>query len=136
MGFTLVYNVASGGETFNRMGEVIVAATGSLTEVQCSGTSINNYGQSAENTQTLPTASVGLNGVIEISASGVGDFHLKAGASDKIYLDGTALDDGDKASLVTPIVGDFFTFKSFKTGASAYDWIVRTGQGNLVDGGA
>ena len=124
------------GEVTAGIKEVEAPTTGTLTTLKCSGTTISNYGQSAENTQTLPIAAVGLSGVIEIGTSGAGAFHLKAGTTDKIYLDGTALDDGDKVSLGIPVVGDFFSFKSLKVGASTYDWIVRTGQGALIDGGA
>ena len=116
---------------------VTKAATGILTAAECRGCVISNYGQSAENTQTLPPAAEGLHGLVVIGTAGAGAFHLKAGAGDKIYLDGTALDDGDKASLASPAVGDNFTFFSFQTGASAYDWIVTSGsQGTLTDGGA
>ena len=116
---------------------VTQAATDTLTAAECKGCVISNYGQSAENTQTLPAAAEGLHGMVVIGTSGAGAFHLKAGAGDKIYLDGTALDDGDKASLATPAVGDNFTFFAFQTGVSTYDWIVTSGsQGVLTDGGA
>jgi len=118
-----------------KFNEIIQASTDTLTADEVSGTLINNYGQSAENTQTLPAAAEGYNGMVVIGTAGAGAFHLKAGASDKIYLDGTALDDGDKVSLATPAVGDFFTFWTFQTGSSAYDWIVSSGQGALTDGG-
>jgi hypothetical protein len=101
--------------------QITQAATDTLTAAECSGTIISNYGQSAENTQTLPTGASGLNGVVMIGTDGTGAFHLKAGASDKIYLDGTALDDGDKASLATPAVGDYFTFMAIQTEVSSYD---------------
>lgn len=116
--------------------EVVKPATGALTAVDCGDTSISNYGQSAENTQTLPACASKLGGLVTIATAGAGDFNLKAGAGDKIYLDGTALDNGDKVTLDTPLVGDFFSFVSFKSGAATYDWIVRTGEGSLIDGGA
>jgi hypothetical protein len=115
---------------------VTQAATDTLTAQECRGTIISNYGQSAENTQTLPTCAAGLNGMVVIGTAGAGACHLKAGANDKIYLDGVALTDGDKASLATPAVGNYFTFFSFQTGESTYDWIVQTGVGALTDGGA
>lgn len=116
--------------------EVTKSETGTLTAAECSGTLMSNYGQTEENTQTLPTASEGLNAIVVIGTSGAGAFHLKAGPSDKIYLDGTALDDGDKVSIATPAVGDHFTFISFQTGSSTLDWIVESGRGSLIDGGA
>lgn len=115
---------------------VIQPATDTLSATECSNTLISNYGQSAENTQTLCAAADKLSGIVTIATAGAGNFNLKAGASDKIYLDGVALDDGDKVTLDTPLLGDFFSFVSFKSGASSYDWIVRTGQGTLIDGGA
>jgi len=117
--------------------EVIQAATDTLTAAECSGTFINNYGQGAANTQTLPAAAVGLNGIVHIATAGAGAFHLKAGAGDKIYLNGIALDDGDKASIATPAVGNSMTFWSFQTGAAAFDWMVVSGAATTVtDGGA
>ena len=116
--------------------EIIQAATDTLTAAECKDKQISNYSQSAENTQTLTTAAEGMSSRVVIATAGQGAFHLKAGASDKIYLDGVALDDADKVSLATPAVGNFFSFFSFQTGASAYDWHVISGSGTLTDGGA
>ena len=117
--------------------EIIQPASDTLTAIECSGTIINNYGQEAENTQTLCAAGKGLSGTVVIGTAGAGAFNLKAGASDKIYLDGTALDDGDKASIATPAVGNSMSFVAFQTGASAWDWLVISGPGTTVtDGGA
>jgi hypothetical protein len=115
---------------------VTKAASGTLTAAECRGCVISNYGQSAENTQTLPAAAEGLNFIAVIGTAGAGAFHLKAGAGDKIYLDGTALDDGDKASLTTPAVGNAIAFMTFQTGASAYDWMAQSIAGTWTDGGA
>ena len=115
--------------------EIIQAVTDTLTVTEVKSKQINNYGQNAENTQTLPAAAKGMSGRVVITTAGAGAFHLKAGAGDKIYLDGTALDDGDKISLSTPAVGNFFTFFTFQNGATAYDWHVISGSGSIVDGG-
>lgn len=116
--------------------EIVQSATDTLSVQECRNTIINNYGQLAANTQTLPTAESGLSGMVIIGTSGAGALHLKAGANDKIYLDGTALDDADKVSLAAPVVGDYFNFFAFKTGATSYDWVVCSGaQGVLTDGG-
>ena len=130
-------NMAVPGSVSAGLKVVTQAATDTLTAAECRGCVISNYGQAAENTQILPAAAEGLHGLVVIGTAGAGAFHLKAGAGDKIYLDGKALDDGDKVSVATPAVGDNFTFFSFQTGASAYDWIVTSGsQGTLTDGGA
>lgn len=113
------------------------AATDTLTAAQVNGGVVNNYGQAAPNTLTLPTAAAGYNCIVVVSTAGAGALNVKAGASDKIYLDGVALDDGDKAALATPAVGNTLTCFTFQTGASAYDWICTSGGGAAwTDGGA
>lgn len=115
---------------------VTVAATGDLTAAQVNGSLITNYGQGAASTLTLPSAAAGYNFIVVVSTTG-NALHIKAGASDKLYLDGTALDDGDKASLNTPALGNTLTCFTFQTGASAYDWICTSGGGSAwADGGA
>ena len=114
---------------------VTADSTGTLSAANCAGTLINNLGQAAANTQTLPAAATGLNFIAQISTSGTGAFNLKAGTGDKIYLDGVALDDGDKVSCATPTIGNFITFWTIPI-ASAWDWVASSGQGDWTDGGA
>jgi len=47
--------------------EIVQPAIDTLTEEEVSGTLINNLGQDAENTQTLPTATKGLNFIFNVS---------------------------------------------------------------------
>jgi len=115
--------------------EIIKASTGDLTAAECTNTCISNYNQGAAMTLTLPAAAVGLNFVLTVVTTGYA-IHLKAGASDKIYLDGVALDDADKVSLATPAAGDCIAFFTWKSGASTYDWIALTQTGVWADGGA
>ncbi len=111
-------------------------ATDTLTAAQVNGGIVSNYGQGAATTLTLPTAAAGYNFIVVVGTTG-NALHVKAGASDKIYLDGVALDDGDKASLATPALGNTLTCLTFQTGASAYDWICTGGGGaSWTDGGA
>jgi hypothetical protein len=119
-----------------RQATITQASTDTLAGAECTGQTITNYGQSAANTQTLPAAAAGLHGQVVIATAGQGAFHLKAGSGDKIYLDGVALDDGDKVSLAAPAVGDTFSFAAFQTGALAWDWMVWSTIGALTDGGA
>lgn len=126
----------SGLSNVKNIVEVIQPATDILTAAECTGTVINNYGQTVENTQTLPAAATGLNFIAVIATTGAGAFHIKSGAGDKIYFDGIALDDADKVSCTTPTVGDFITFCAFQTGADAYDWFAASGAGVWTDGGA
>ena len=114
---------------------VVKTATGDLTAAEVTNTIINNYGQGAETTLTLPAAAAGMNFMLVISTTG-NAIHIKAGASDKIYLDGTALDDGDKVSLAVPAVANSATFITIQTGAAAWDWVCQTILGVFTDGGA
>lgn len=111
-------------------------ATDTLTAAQVNGGIVSNYGQGAATTLTLPAAAAGYNFIVVVGTTG-NALHIKAGASDKIYLDGVALDDGDKASLATPALGNTLTCFTFQTGASAYDWICTSGGGAAwTDGGS
>jgi len=119
-----------------RLGRTILApATDVLSAEECTNTIINNYGQSEAATLTLPAAAADLAFMVVIGGTGFA-LHVKAGVSDKIYLDGTALDDADKVSLTTPTLGNCAAFYTFQTGASAYDWYCNTISGLWVDGGA
>jgi len=115
--------------------EVVKNATATLTVAECSNTIISNYGQSADMTLTLPTAAAGLSFVFTVTTIGHA-VNLKAGASDKIYLDGVALSDGYKVSCASPNVGDAIIFYSFKADATSYDWIAHTQTGTWINGGA
>jgi len=129
-------DVTISGTLSSGIKEVIQSTTDTLTSQECRGTLINNYGQSAENIQTLPTCAEGLNFLFVVGTAGTGALHLKAGPGDKHYFDGTALDDGDKISLATPAVGDCLAVTAFKTGATSWDWKTHTVSGTATDGGA
>lgn len=114
---------------------VTKASTGPLTAAECTNTVISNYGQGAEMTLTLPTAAAGLSFLLMIITTG-NALHAKAGTNDKIYLDGTALDDADKVSLASPAAADCAAFWTWVTGDGTYDWYVNTIKGVWKDGGA
>lgn len=135
---TVIGGTTPAAGTFNELkgntAEIVQASTDTLTVAKMAGTIINNYGQGAANTQTLPAAAEGLNILVVLSTVG-NAFHIDVQATDKVYLDGVALDDGDKISNATPAIGDSISIVAFQTGASAYDWRAQTIQGTWVDGG-
>jgi len=106
-----------------------------LTTAQCANTMVSNYNQSEATTITLPSAATGMTLVVTIITTGYA-LHIKPGASDKIYWNGTALDDGDKLSLTTPAVGNAIAIFSFKSGTTTHDWFATDLSGTWVDGGA
>lgn len=112
------------------------ASTGTLTTAQVNNSIIDNFGQTAESTITMPTASDKMAFIYQISTTAGGAVHLKAGADDKFYLDGVALDNADKISLDSPSVGDCATIWTFQTGSTSYDWVAASGPTSWSDGGA
>jgi hypothetical protein len=124
-------------------------ATDTLEVSEILGTVITNYGQTVENTQTLPSIAdvisfieenTDIEFMVRIEETGVGPFHLKAGPSDKHYFDSgtgtiTALDNGDKVSFATPLVGDILMVTLVRIGAS-WEWLTTCTRGTATDGGA
>lgn len=117
------------------VGEIIKPTTSDLTAEEVANTIINNYGQDAICTHTLPTAAANMSFLAIVSSTG-NALHYKANTGDKIYLDEVALDDGDKVSLATPAVGNRAVFFTFQTGATSFDWVCNTISGLWTDGGA
>lgn len=110
-------------------------ATDDIDVAHCNGSIINNWGQGAEATLTLPVAASGLHFKVIISEETYA-LHIKANTDDKIYLNGTALDNTDKVSLATPAVADSAIFFTFLTGDSEWNWVCQTITGTWTDGGA
>ncbi len=124
-----------GGTTPVLPGEIVKTSTDVLTVAEMTSSILSNFGQGAAMTLTLPTAAAGLNTIVTVFTTG-NALHIKAGASDKIYFSGVALDDGDKVSNATPSAGDSLTVIAFKSGASTWDWMAFVGIGTWTDGGA
>lgn len=103
--------------------EIIQPATDLLTVSECTNTLINNYGQSAANTQTLPPATPGLEFSVIISTTGMGAFNIKPGTDNCIYIGKTKLADTKMVILAAPEVGDSVKFYVFQSGAGTYDWM-------------
>jgi len=126
----------SGSATFS-LSHIAKTTTATLTPSECKNTVIHNLGQSAEMTLTLPTAAEGYSFLYHL-ATAAQTSHIKAGASDKIYLDGVPLDDADKVSNngASSTVLDAIRFYTFETSSGVYDWAAFTLFGTWSDGGA
>lgn len=110
--------------------EVDGSVTANLTSANVSSTVITNYGQTtATQTLTLPAAAAGMNFIAVVGTTQASYYwKIKAASVDKIYLDGVAGTD-NQCAQVTPAIGNFITFATFKTGAAAWDWLATTGNG-------
>jgi len=126
----------------NKVFQVAKPANATLLAWQLYNSVITNLGQAGGGggtiTLTLPTAAEGMYSVCSLAEVPGVIFNIKAGANDKIYLDGTALDDGDKVSNLnaTAAIGDSIRFWAFETASGVYDWYFETVSGTWVDGGA
>ena len=115
-----------------RLVEHVVAATASLTAAQCSGCLINNYGQTADATLTLPAAAAGLNFTVVLGTTVAKFYRLDPASGDSIYLGGTTTGDGKYVGIASAVVGAAISFVAFKTGASTYDWFASIAAGSWV----
>ena len=107
--------------------EIVVAATGNLSAAQLSGTQLNNYGQTDDNTQSLAAIASGLSFDTILGTTVAKYFRLDPGASDSIYLDGVSCTDGKYIGVASAAIGNAVSCKSFQTGATPdYDWFCVT----------
>lgn len=113
--------------------EIDGSADVTLATAQLYDSIINNFGQSAANVVvTLPTASAGLTFVAIANTTQVANsWKIRAAATNNIYLEGVAGSANGYVGL-NPTVGDYIEFKSFKTGASTWNWLARIGVGTWV----
>lgn len=122
--FDGVSNYAFDGVVESKVGTATYATSQTLTAVECTGYVIYVTGAA---TITLPAVADGMSvTVITIGAVAVS---VDPNASDKIWLDGTALDDGDKITNAST-AGDVATLTYY----SADGWYASTN--GWSDGGA
>jgi hypothetical protein len=107
------------------------------TALQVSGTMISNYGQTTADVMVqLPTAVAGMNFRAIVGTAQAGNYwRFQADTNDKIYFDGTAGSDNGYVQQAAAVVGSYMTCFTFQTGASAYDWICKSGAGTWAAGG-
>lgn len=113
--------------------ELVKTASATLTTAEVANTFISNYGQTTSTNMTLtaPTAVAGMSVIIDVSTmlEGSNYIEFKAATNDKIYFDGTAGADNGSVRATAQHIGSFLACKTFKTGASTWDWQCKTGGG-------
>lgn len=92
-----------------------------LTALQCSNTTLNNYGEAANVTGTLPTASEGLNFIASISTQHNSAFKLQRAGANTIIVDGVAAK--TYITSTNQEVGSSIACRAIKTGAAAWTWV-------------
>jgi hypothetical protein len=106
--------------------EVVKTSTGNLSAAEVSGTLINNYGQADDCALTLPAAASGLSCLVVCGTAVAKYLRIKGGASDKIFLDGTAGANGEYIGLAAAVQGAAVSLASFQTGAESFEWLATT----------
>jgi hypothetical protein len=106
--------------------ESIEASTDTLSTTQCYGGLINNYGQAADVTMTLPAAASGMHFTVILGTTVANFFRLDPNGSDLIYLDGIAGANGEYVGVASAAAGNAIQFVAFQTGASEWNWHATT----------
>ena len=112
--------------------EIVVSSSDTLDADECSGTLINNYGQTDDMVITLPVASEGMGFTIVLGTTVAKYVRIDPNASDKIYLDGVADSDGHYVGIASAVAGATIQFKAFQVGEGAYDWYANVVSGAWV----
>jgi hypothetical protein len=119
-----VLNVSGGLRAI--IDEDIEAASDTLSVSQVSGGLINNYGQNADATMTLPAIAAGYSFTVILGTTVAKYYRLDPNANDLIILDGVASTDGKYVGIASAVQGAAISCLAITTGASAYDWACYT----------
>jgi hypothetical protein len=103
--------------------EIIKASSGSLSAAEVAGTLINNYGQAAAVTLTLPTCAAGMSFVVILGTTYANYYRIDPAATDSVFLSGVTTGDGKYIGIASAVKGACITFMAFQTGSGAYDWL-------------
>ena len=101
-------------------GEVDGHETGGLDLSQLSNTIIHNYGQTDDNTQSLPLLSSGTKFDVILGTTVAKYFRLDPDDNQQFYLDGVALGNGKYIGVTSCVAGYALSCRTFKTGANSW----------------
>ena len=102
--------------------------TGAITAEKLYGGQLNNTGQGAAITVTLPAAVLGMNFSVVLGVTYAGIFNIDPEASDSIYLDGVTTGDGKYVGVASAAIGNAIQFTTF-TGTTGVAWFATTVSG-------
>lgn len=111
--------------------EVNLGATRSLSASEVSSTVVNNYSQTTTAVYTLPTAAAGYNFLFNVASGVAATAKFAPATGEKFYFDAAAaLTAGSGVISANPLtVGDSIAFSTFRIGAAAWAWLVKTVRG-------
>lgn len=121
--------------------ETSVNASATLGALYHYNSILSNFGQGdTACVVQLVAAAEGMEILCNMLGDGGAAWSVKPAAGDKIYLDGVALDDGDKVTCADPVLGSALRLcarrSSGASGVWSYDWFGTTEGGTWTDGGA
>ena len=119
------------GTVRSKLVVITKATSGNLSAQECTGTQLNNIGQSGNVLLELPNAAAGLHGSFIAGTTAAFYYRFDPQGTDKIYLDGAALTDGYYVGFASIAIGNCLTFWAFESATGVYDWYFASGSGNL-----
>jgi len=130
------FGTANKFKTYEKAADTIV-----LTATECSDSLITNKGWDGADDQTftLPAASAGLKFkfLAVIASGGTADTYFDTeGATTNIYLDGTAVGDGQRVWTQQPAIGESIIFHTFTIDGTNYEWAADSCNGVWEDKGS
>lgn len=103
-----------------------------LTNVEVTNTIISDVGMTGAVDLQLPTAAAGMNFLLQCGCTDTSLWRIRAGATDKIYLNGVAGADHGYVGLSTHAIGAYLAVWSIQTAAGVWDWNAVVGSGNWL----
>jgi hypothetical protein len=121
-GVWLIESIALTPITFN---ESVEPSTDNLTAAQLSRGFVNNYGQAAAATLTLPAAAEGLTFVAIVGTKVAQDWIFDGNGAETIYTDISGTLTAGRAGIKcnNQEVGSRMSCATFQTGAASYSWV-------------
>ena len=112
--------------------EIIQAATDTLTAAECSGTIINNYGQSADADLDLPAAAEGLGFTVILGTTTANFYRFTPASGEIIALDGATTGANKYVQIASAAKYAAIEFRTIQTGAATWEWVAFTVSGLWV----
>jgi len=120
------------GNLQSKLVHLVKTASGSLTAQECTGTVVNNFGQTDNVNLELPTAAEGLSLTVSLATTVAKYFRLTPATGETAALDGSST--GADKYIQIASATKYATIQGFtiQTGASTYEWVFFSAAGNWV----
>jgi len=110
------------GNLQSKLVHLVKTASGSLTAQECTGTVVNNFGQTDNVNLELPTAAEGLSLTISLGTTVAKYFRLTPATGGTIVLDGATTGADKYVQIASAAAYATIQFYTIQTGASTWVW--------------